>query len=647
LVAAGLFAAADRELAFAVDEAERRELSHAHADALHARAEAALLADRPAEAAAWARQARAEFLGRANARRAGLLSLIELRAEATRAMPGASSADDGAAAEGPLSIDSFGAAAEGPLSIAARARKLAPRLGALGLPEDERVAGLVAVRALVAGGQPGRAARLMTRYDRTARGDRLDTRLVRRLALAELAFAADRRTEGLRQLRTGLASVHRHRAQFGSLDVQTGASVHGRDLARAGLREALATGSVPSIYRWIERARAQALLLPPVRPPEDPAFATALEELRQTQYTMRSNELAGRPAGELRARIDLLQRRIREQHWSEPGVRTAGPVLATFAEVKEELGGAALVSYLRDGDILRALVVADGSAKVVQLGAYAEAAESVLRLRADLDAQAGRALPSRLAESLRVATRHDAGRLGGVVLDPLLPWIEDRPLVVVPTGALVTVPWSALDAAAGRPITVAPSATTWHSARQRLRRSGGSGVLLVAGPGNERGEAEVREIAGFYSGATVLTGDAATPAATLAGLGRASVVHLAAHGHHEADNALFSRLELAGGPLFGYDLQGIEPPGTVVLSSCDLGLADVRPGDETLGLSTALLAAGASTVIASVARVADHTAMEIMVRYHENALAGQAPAAALAAAVSSPDLAAGFICLGA
>jgi CHAT domain-containing protein len=284
-------------------------------------------------------------------------------------------------------------------------------------------------------------------------------------------------------------------------------------------------------------------------------------------------------------------------------------------------------------------------------------------LRADLDAQAGRALLSRLAESLKTATRNDTGRLGAVALDPLLPWIEDRPLIVVPTGALVTVPWSALAACAGRPITVAPSATTWHSSRQRLRSSGGSGVLLVAGPGNERGEAEVREIADLYSAATalpghaatvlavdaptVLTGDAATPAATLAGLGTASVVHLAAHGHHQAENALFSRLDLAGGSLFGYDLQGIDPPRTVVLSSCDLGLSDVRPGDETLGLSTALLAAGASTVIASVARIADHTAMEIMVRYHENALAGQAPAAALAAAVSSPDLAAGFICLGA
>jgi CHAT domain-containing protein len=169
-------------------------------------------------------------------------------------------------------------------------------------------------------------------------------------------------------------------------------------------------------------------------------------------------------------------------------------------------------------------------------------------------------------------------------------------------------------------------------------------VLLVAGPGNERGEAEVGEIARLYPGSSVLTGDAATPAATLDGLGTASVVHLAAHGHHQPENALFSRLELAGGSLFGYDVQGSSPPETVVLSSCDLGLSDVLPGDETLGLSTALLAAGATTVIASVARVADQTAMEIMVRYHENTLRGESPAAALASA--SAGASAGFICLG-
>ena len=122
-----------------------------------------------------------------------------------------------------------------------------------------------------------------------------------------------------------MAALHRHRTQFGCLDLQTGAAVHGQDLARAGVAAALASGSPAAVYRWSERARAQALLLPAAAPPDDPAAAAALEELRQARHTMRARELAGRPASGLRARIETLQRRVREQSWTTPGRRDAGP----------------------------------------------------------------------------------------------------------------------------------------------------------------------------------------------------------------------------------------------------------------------------------------------------------------------------------
>src|SRR6266702_4499761 len=118
-----------------------------------------------------------------------------------------------------------------------------------------------------------------------------------------------------------MAALHRHRTRFGCLDLQTGAAVHGQDLARAGLAAALARRSPGAVYRWSERARAQALLLAPARPPEDPAAAAALEELRQARHTLRARELAGRPTHGLHARIEALQRSIREQSWTAPGQR--------------------------------------------------------------------------------------------------------------------------------------------------------------------------------------------------------------------------------------------------------------------------------------------------------------------------------------
>ncbi len=655
LLAAGLFHEADRELAAVLDRFAAQHLSQDHAEAQLARAEAALLSGRPEPAREWATRARARFLRRGNALWAALAALVVLRADL--------------------------AAGANPSAVARRALRLSTVFTTLDLDEDGRVAALVGVRALVAAGRGREAARVLADAGTARRSDRLDTRLLWRLAQAEVAtgtpaggvaagrVGGGRRAAGgvggaagrgkaggggvdpakaggvaARHLRAGLDELQRYRSQLGCLDLQTGAAVHGQDLARAGLSAALASGSTVAVFGWSERARAQAMLLPPVRPPEDPAAAAALEELRHARTALRQAELARRPVGGLRARCEALRRTIREHAWFAAGPGAATRV-ATLNDVRAELGGAVVVTYLCDGDALYALVVGE-RVTLVPLGSYAEAAEAVRRLRADLDAVSGRALPARMLDAAVAATRADAARLGALVLDPLLRLVGDRDLVAVPTGVLVTVPWRLLPGCADRPVTVVPSATTWLQARRRRVARSGGGVLVVAGPGNAQGESEARAVAALLPGATVLTGAAATPAATLAGMDGAGLAHVAAHGHHEPENALFSSLDLAGGPLMGYDVQRLAvPPTTVVLSSCDLGLADVRPGDEALGMVAALLTTGTATVVASVSRVADQTAATVMTAYHR--LAGEhSPAEALACAASTEPLSS-FVCFGA
>ncbi|WP_433534438.1 CHAT domain-containing protein [Micromonospora sp. CA-249363] len=627
LVAAGLYREAERQLESAVERAAQQQLGHTYADALQVRAEAALLAGEPVAAARWARRARAAFLGRTNVRRAALAALFELRA-------------DQAVGE----VDQA--------TVARRAGVLAGRLARLGLPEDARLAGLVKARALVAAGRPRRAAELIGRQSGPRRTDRLDTRLLWHMARAEVAASVGRSAEARRSLLAGMAALHRHRARFGCADLQTGAAVHGRDLAEAGLAAALAEGSANAVYRWSERARAQALLLPPVRPPDDPVAAEALEELRQLQHRVRQAELAGRPTLAFHSRLEALQRVIRERAWATPGSRdVAPPTPAPLTAVTAQLAGAALVVYVAAGDVLRALVVTDRATSVVVLGDRRTAEEAVRRLRADLDAQAGRSMPARLAAVVRAATRQDADQVESMVLDPVLPLVGDRDLVLIPTGLLLTTPWHALPACVSRPVTVAPSVGVWLAARRRLnvgRPAGESAaVTVVAGPGIPRGEAEARAVASLHRGAVLLTGAEATPTAALAAMAGGGLAHVAAHGQHQTENPLFSTLELAGGPLMGYDVQELRTaPRTVVLSCCDLGLTDVRHGDEALGMPTALLAAGTATVVASVTRVADEGAMEIMAAYHRAVAAGRPSAAALAEAVSG-NQSMSFVCFGA
>ena len=62
--------------------------------------------------------------------------------------------------------------------------------------------------------------------------------------------------------------------------------------------------------------------------------------------------------------------------------------------------------------------------------------------------------------------------------------------------------------------------------------------------------------------------------------GRVDLLHLAAHGHHVADNPLFSTLELVDGPWFGYDLDQLpQVPETVILSACEVGATTIRRGE--------------------------------------------------------------------
>jgi len=94
------------------------------------------------------------------------------------------------------------------------------------------------------------------------------------------------------------------------------------------------------------------------------------------------------------------------------------------------------------------------------------------------------------------------------------------------------------------------------------------------------------------------------------------------------------------------DLQRLRrPPSRVVLSACELGLSSVRAGDEILGMVAALLAAGSSTVIASVASPVDETVPDVMVPFHRLLAGGRDPAEALASATADhPE--SSFVCFG-
>jgi CHAT domain-containing protein len=178
------------------------------------------------------------------------------------------------------------------------------------------------------------------------------------------------------------------------------------------------------------------------------------------------------------------------------------------------------------------------------------------------------------------------------------------------------------------PVTVARSATEW-AARRTV--SGSAEVSVLTGPGLSHARTEASQVAAAWAGARLVRD--ASAADLVSALAGADVVHVAAHGQHQPSSPLFSSLRMADGDVYAHELPaGAIRARHVVLSACDVGTAQVRPGDEPLGLAHTLLATGVTSVVAAVAPVPDDETAAVMAAYHRRLAAGRPTDEALAEA---------------
>ncbi|HEX4721091.1 MAG TPA: CHAT domain-containing protein, partial [Pseudonocardiaceae bacterium] len=442
-----------------------------------------------------------------------------------------------------------------------------------------------------------------------------------------------------RAARTGLRLLDEHAATLGATDLRAHSAAHRRELTELGLRIAMASGRPGRVFEWAERGRSSRLLFRPVRPPHDPVLADLLVEARDAARHGRSTV--------------ALERRIRDHTRMHGG--DAGSIREPVAvgALREVLGELALVQFVQFGGVLHALTLVSGRLRLRRLGSVADLTGLLVRLPFALQRMSRNAVRPASRAAAVALLRDTAARLDDVLLRPL-PELGDRAMVVVPTGVLHSLPWSVLPSCVGRPVSVSPSATSWHDTSTRPRAEDGP-VLVAAGPGLAGGRSEALAVAALHRTDALVDGDATVPA-VLAGLGAARVAHLATHGTLSAANPLFSSLLLHDGPLVVHDLERLARlPDTVVLAACDSGRSVVLAGDELLGLGATFIARGTAELIASVVPIPDAATTALMVALHRRLTAGWTPAIALAAAQravrddgpASVAAAAGFVCLGA
>ncbi|WP_433263037.1 CHAT domain-containing protein [Actinosynnema sp. CS-041913] len=454
-------------------------------------------------------------------------------------------------------------------------------------------------------------------------------------------------------LRRGLVLLDEYRVSLGAAELRALSGAQGKALALEGLRSAVASGLAGRVLSWAESWRAGALRMTPARPPEDSGLADALAELRAVTSDIDLALLAGKPTAALRQRRLRGEQRVREltRRTSGGGAVHRVPAVRDLAWA---LGDAALVEYIDFEGALLAVVVAGGRASLHRLGPVDGPVREIRLLRFALHRLV--TLPEHLDRTaVRAGAEHAAALLDRRLLAPLRRRVDGRPLVLAPTGVLGGLPWAALPGCRGRSVTVVPSATVW------LRAAASSHVphnraVLAAGPRLPAAPTEIAAITPLAGAASVLVGDAATVDAVASAMDGAPLAHVAAHGSFRADNPLFSALELADGPLTVYDLERLRtPPARVVLSACDSGLSAVRPGDELMGFTAALLGLGTRTLVAPVVPVPAEMTTPLMVDLHRRLGSGQSPAVALAGAqeahVDGGDAAfaasVGFLCFGA
>jgi len=109
------------------------------------------------------------------------------------------------------------------------------------------------------------------------------------------------------------------------------------------------------------------------------------------------------------------------------------------------------------------------------------------------------------------------------------------------------------------------------------------------------------------------------------------LLHLASHAWLVPTHGLAAHIKLADGDLALLEVAGLRLNSALVtLSACDGAVADILQGEEVLSLSWALLAAGASAVLASFFALDDSAVLRFMGVFYDALRQHQDAAAALA-----------------
>ena len=401
----------------------------------------------------------------------------------------------------------------------------------------------------------------------------------------------------------------------------------------------------------LDRFRARSLgerLAQGARIADDPATQGLRERLnwlyRRVQRLDDEGESSTVLTGELRrTELQLLERARRSRLAAPAPERGEGSGDGFTVEALSSLLGedGALVEYgVLDNELFACVVTRAGVTLHRQLARWTDVLEAVRAARFQIDTLRHGAAPVH-QHLTRLSTRAQVrmGRLHALVWAPLEGALSGcRRLLVVPHAQLGLLPFAALHdgelfLGQRHQLAVVPSARLAMRGLVRQPVRPRRAVVLGESSRLAHAEREARFVADLFPEGRAFVGESASIATLRAHASGADVLHLACHGHFRSDNPMFSALHLCDGPLTVEVAESLNlQPGTVVLSACETGLAELGSGDEMVGLVRAFLVAGAARVLASLWPVDDAVTAHFMASFYGALCAGQSPGSAVSSA---------------
>ena len=244
----------------------------------------------------------------------------------------------------------------------------------------------------------------------------------------------------------------------------------------------------------------------------------------------------------------------------------------------------------------------------------------------------------------------EARALYDLLLKPARTILSGRTkLVIVPDDTLWTVPFDALEPAAGRAVidgatvAYAPSIAVLHAMHERrasLASKGGVPRLVVAAdpasdlPGIPDAIRQASALTTLYGAAQARTfvGAAASEPAIRDASAGATVLHFATHGVVDDANPMYSFLQLAragkpggsaggdardDGRLEAWEILTLKLDAAVaVLTACDTARGKIGGGEGVIGLAWAFFAAGTPATVVSLWQLDSSSATQLTLAFH-------------------------------